>query len=163
MSEKHAVYGGSFDPPTWGHLHLIRRAARLYEHLTVGVGINRRKLGMFSIEERVAMLREELADLDNVTVASYDGLLVDFCREVQAGIILRGLRAIGDFEYEFQMGLTNMDLAPEIESVFMIAAPDMVFVSSSVVKEIASCGRDIRPYVPEHIAVAVEQKIAEGL
>lgn len=157
----HAVYGGTFDPPTFGHINLIIRASRLFDKLTVGIGRNFSKHTFFDVEERKRLLRESLIGYDNVTITSYDGLLVDFCRSVQAQVVVRGLRAIGDFEYEFQMGLANKDLAPEIESIFLLAASDKIFLSSSVVKEIAACGRDIRAYVPECVAVAVEKRFQD--
>ena len=155
----YAVYGGSFDPPTYGHLNLINRAAKLFDHLTIGVGNNPDKTTLFTPAERVLLLKHCLAEHKNVDVDHYDGLLVDFCRSKGAHIILRGLRAVGDFESEFQMGLANMDLAPEIETVFLIADPDTLFVSSSVVKQIAKYRRDVRPYVPEIIALALYEKI----
>ncbi|MGI5829567.1 MAG: pantetheine-phosphate adenylyltransferase [Bradymonadia bacterium] len=158
---QHAVYGGAFDPPTFGHINLILRASRLFDVLSVGVGHNFNKVSMFTAQERMHLLRESLQDCDNVRICSYDGLLVDFCRSQGAQVIIRGLRAIGDFEYEFQMGLANKDLAPEIETLFLIAAVDKLFLSSSVVKEIARCGRDIRQYVPACVADAVEAKIAK--
>ncbi len=152
-----AVYGGTFDPPTLGHIDLIRRAAALFPHVTVGIGVNPNKRAMFSTEERLGFLREALADCDNVSCGAYDGLLVDYCREVGARVILRGLRALADFEYEFQMALANKDLAPEIETLFLVAATDKIFLSSSVVKEIAICGRDVSPYVPPCVAAAIHK------
>lgn len=154
-----AVYGGTFDPPTLGHIDMIRRASKTFVHVTVSIGINPNKRTMFSTEERLELLRKSLADIPNVSVDSYDGLLVDHCRELGARVILRGLRAVADFEYEFQMALTNRDLAPEIETLFLIAATDKLFLSSSVVKEIASCGRDISPYVTECVAEAMKKRI----
>ena len=110
---------------------------------------------MFSTDERLALLRESVADLPNVSCSTYTGLLVDYCRRVGARVIIRGLRAVADFEYEFQMALANRDLAPEIETMFLIAATDKLFLSSSVVKEIASYGRDISQYVPACVAQAM--------
>ena len=140
-----AVYGGSFDPPTFGHIDLIRRACRTFHHVTVGIGFNPNKHATFSVDARLDFLRQSLVDCPNVSCEAYSGLLVDFCRKVGARVIIRGLRAVADFEYEFQMALANRDLAPEIETFFLIAATDKLFLSSSVVKEIAACGRDIRP------------------
>lgn len=153
-----AVYGGSFDPPTLGHIDLIRRACRTFNHVTVGIGYNPNKQATFSVEERLAFLRESLADCENVTCDAYSGLLVDYCRRIGARVIIRGLRAVADFEYEFQMALANRDLAPEIETMFLIAATDKLFLSSSVVKEIAACGRDVAPYVPECVAQALKAR-----
>lgn len=158
LDPRSAVYGGTFDPPTLGHIDLIRRAAATFHHLTVAIGVNPNKRALFNTQERIAFLQTALGDLPNVTVDAYDGLLVDYCRSVNARVILRGLRAVGDFEYEFQMALANRDLAPEIETLFLIAATDKLFLSSSVVKEIASCGRDIAPYVPECVAAAMRKK-----
>lgn len=159
LKTQSAVYGGSFDPPTLGHIDLIRRASRLFPHLHVGIGINPNKRVMFSIPERLGFLKESLCDLPNVSCGSYNGLLVDYCREVGAGVIIRGLRAVADFEYEFQMALANRDLAPEIETMFLIAATDKLFLSSSVVKEIAACGRDISAYVPDCVAQAIMKRM----
>jgi len=147
-----AVYGGSFDPPTFGHLNLIERGARLFDRLVVAVGNNPRKTYTFSVEERIAMLEASLGAFDHVVVQAFDSLLVDFCHAVGAKVLLRGLRAVGDFEFEFQMGLANMDF-------FLIADPETLFVSSSVVKEIAGCGRDVRAYVPEHVARALMERL----
>ncbi len=151
-----AVYGGTFDPPTLGHIDLIHRAASLFPHVTVAIGINPNKRALFSTEQRLGFLQTSLKDFSNVSCDSYNGLLVDYCRKVGARVIIRGLRALADFEYEFQMALANRDLAPEIETLFLIAATDKLFLSSSVVKEIASCGRDISPYVPDCVAQAMK-------
>ena len=154
-----AVYGGTFDPPTLGHIDLIHRASVLFPHVTVAIGVNPNKRALFSTEQRLDFLRTSLSDLDNVSCDSYNGLLVDYCRKVGAKVIIRGLRALADFEYEFQMALANRDLAPEIETLFLIAATDKLFLSSSVVKEIASCGRDISPYVPQCVAQAMKYQL----
>ena len=155
-----AVYSGSFDPPTYGHIDLIRRACNTFHHVTVAIGFNPNKQATFSIDERLNFLRESLSDCPNVTCDAFTGLLVDYCRKVGARVIIRGLRAVADFEYEFQMALTNRDLAPEIETMFLIAATDKLFLSSSVVKEIASCGRDITPYVPPCVAQVLNARYA---
>lgn len=152
IENRTAVYGGTFDPPTLGHINLISRAASMFPHVTVGIGINPNKRALFTTEQRLQFLRTSLADIPNVTCDSYDGLLVDYCRKVGARVIIRGLRAVADFEYEFQMALANRDLAPEIETMFLIAATDKLFLSSSVVKEIAACGRDVSAYVPACVA-----------
>lgn len=154
-----AVYAGSFDPLTNGHVDLIRRGSGLVQTLYIAVGQNPRKNYLFSIEERTQMIKESVSDLTNVEVKAFGGLLVDFCRDVNAGIILRGLRAVADFEYEFQMGLANKDLAPEIETLFMLTCPETIFVSSSIVKEIAVGGHPIDRYVPPCVAKMLYQKI----
>ncbi|MBQ9243228.1 MAG: pantetheine-phosphate adenylyltransferase [Proteobacteria bacterium] len=155
QDDRLAVYAGTFDPPTFGHIDLIRRASRSFGHVIAAIGVNPGKKVMFSTDERLGFLRTALADLPNVSCSAYSGLLVDYCRQVNARVIIRGLRAVADFEYEFQMALANRDLAPEIETVFLIAATDKLFLSSSVVKEIASYGRDVSQYVPPCVAEAI--------
>lgn len=158
MNSRIAVYGGTFDPPTLGHIDLISRAARHFDRVVVAIGINPNKKALFSTQERLEFLRLSLAQYPNVSVAAYDGLLVDFCRSIGARVVIRGLRAIGDFEYEFQLGLVNKNLAPEIETFFLIASTDKIFLSSSVVKEIASCQRDVSPYVPPCVVKPLMEK-----
>ncbi len=160
-----AVCAGSFDPPTLGHIDLIDRAARLFGRIIVAVGVNPRKKTLFSVGERIELLNRSLAGLADgshnppkIEVASCGGLLVDFCRSVGACAVVRGLRAAGDFESEFRMGLVNKDLAPEIETLFLIASPGKIFLSSSAVKEIAACGRDISPYVPDCVVAPLMNK-----
>jgi pantetheine-phosphate adenylyltransferase len=155
---RHVVYAGSFDPVTLGHTAIIERAARLYDRVTVGIGVNVHKRGLFSLEEREDLLRRAVARSPNVEVKHFEGLLVRFCREVDAGVIVRGLRLLTDFEHEFQLGLANRDLAPEIETVFMFTASDHVYVSSSLVKEIAENGGDFSRYVPEAVRSALSSK-----
>ncbi|MDX9720436.1 MAG: pantetheine-phosphate adenylyltransferase [Myxococcota bacterium] len=162
MSDFHpriAAYAGSFDPPTCGHLDLIHRASTLVDTLIVAVGNNPRKHYLFNVDERMDLLQRSLHDLPNVELRSFSGLLVDFCVQSGASIIVRGLRAVGDFEFEFQMGLANMNLEPKIETIFLVAAPVHLFVSSSVVKEIAAGGRDVSRYVPEHVALALRERL----
>lgn len=160
LDSRTAVYGGTFDPPTLGHIDLISRASRIFSRVHVAIGVNPNKKALFSLEERLGFLRASLDAMPNVAVGSYDGLLVDYCRSVGAQVIIRGLRAVGDFEYEFQLGLVNRNLAPEIETLFLIASTDKIFLSSSVVKEIASCKRDISPYVPACVVDALTKKFA---
>lgn len=161
-SSRIAVYAGSFDPLTNGHLDLIRRGARVFDTLHVAVGNNPRKRYLFSVKERTDMLRESLDPFPNVVVGAFSGLLVDHCLELGASVILRGLRAVADFEYEFQMGLANRALEPELETVFLLTAAETIFVSSSIVKEIISGGRPVDAYVPHHVARALQAKIADG-
>lgn len=155
---RHAVYAGSFDPVTLGHTAIIERAARLYRKVTVAVGVNVNKAGLFTFEERKDLLEKALAHLDNVVVERFDGLLIEYCRSIGAGVIVRGLRLLTDFEYEFQLGLANRDLAPEIETVFMFTESEHVYISSSLVKEIAQNGGDFTAYVPKAVAAAVRAK-----
>lgn len=152
-----AVYAGSFDPITLGHLDIIHRGAGIFEQVVVGVGDNSAKRYMLDKDERVALVGEVTADLPNVQVGSFDGLLVDFCRSIGAEVIMRGLRAVTDFEFEFQIGLANRDMAPSIETVFLLPAPRYIFISSSLVKEIFVNGGDITPYVPPATLVALRR------
>ncbi|REF35227.1 pantetheine-phosphate adenylyltransferase [Thermasporomyces composti] len=145
-----AVCPGSFDPVTNGHLDVIVRAARLFDEITVAVGVNPRKPGLFTVEERLEMLREVTKDLPEVRVARVDGLLVDFCREHGIQAIVKGLRAVGDFDYELQMAQMNLRLAG-IETVFVPTSPEYSFLSSSLVKEVATYGGDVSGLVPDHV------------
>ncbi len=154
-----ATYAGSFDPPTFGHTDLIERSAGIYKKVIVAVGNNPRKNYLFTVEERVQMLEEVFVGWSNIEVRPFDGLLVEFCKEVGAGVIVRGLRAVTDFEFEFQMGLANMDLEPDIETMFLLTAPEKLFVSSSIVREIADGGRDVSKYVPAHVSKALVKKL----
>lgn len=144
-----AVYAGSFDPLTLGHLDIIRRGAGIFERVVVAVGTNAAKRYLLDPGRRMDVIRESTQDLPNVEVAQFQDLLVDFCRRIGAGVILRGLRAVTDFEFEFQIGLANRDMAPAIETVFLLPAPRYIFISSSLVKEIFLYGGDVRPYVPD--------------
>ena len=149
----HALYPGSFDVLTYGHLDLVRRAARIFSKVTVAVARNPAKLQpLFTSEERVQMLREAVRDYGNVFVADFSGLTVDLARSIDAHVILRGLRAVSDFEYELQMAMTNDSLAPEITTFFMAPAPQYSFLSSSMVREVAAFGGDIAGFVPPHVA-----------
>ena len=162
ISYDRALYAGSFDPLTYGHLELVRRGARLYRHLTVAIGDNPRKRYMFSTSERAAMVRDETHGYANVDVIVFDGLLVHQARELGCGVILRGLRAVTDFEFEFQLGLANMDLASEVETVFLLTGPQNIFVSSSTVKEIAQGGGPIARYVPPGVAEKLYARVREA-
>ena len=158
MAEKIAVYPGTFDPMTMGHFDLIRRAAALYTKLVVAVAATSAKSGaMFDADARMDMIREDVkkAGLKNVTVAKLDTLLVDFCRRRRARVVIRGVRVYSDFEYEFQMALTNRKMAPEIETLFMMPSESLAYVSSSTVREIARYGGDmtgmVTPTVLKHL------------
>ena len=157
-----AVYPGSFDPITNGHLDILERAAGLFHRVIVAVGQHPSKPGFFSVEERRRLIEVSARSLENVSVAAFEGLVVDFCRHEQASVIIRGLRATGDFEAEFQMGLANRDLAPAVETVFLIPAPDQMFISSSLVREIASHGGDFERYVPPAVASAMHDRFHRG-
>ncbi len=158
VNYRHAVYAGSFDPVTYGHTAIIERASRLYERVTVAIGVNPKKVGLFTVQERVEMLTEALAHLPNIEVASFNGLLIDFCKKIESGVVVRGLRLLTDFEYEFQLGLANRDLAPTIETVFMLTESEHVYISSSLVKEIAENGGDFGRYVPAPVARLLPSK-----
>ena len=145
-----AVYPGTFDPMTLGHFDLIRRASKLYGRLVVAVAATSKKQGaMFDAEERIALIREDVrrAKIRNVEVRLLDGLLVDFCRKVKSRVVIRGVRVYSDFEYEFQMALTNRRLAPEIETLFMMPSESLAYVTASTVREIASYGGDTATFV----------------
>ena len=154
MAEKKAVYPGTFDPMTRGHFDLIQRSAKLYDRLIVAVAATSTKDGaMFPREERLSMIREDVekAGLNNVEVAILDTLLVDFCRREGAKVVIRGVRVYSDFEYEFQMALTNRRLAPEIETLFMMPSENLAYVTASTVREIARYGGDTAPFVTEAV------------
>lgn len=158
MNPEICVYAGSFDPVTSGHLDIIRRGAAIFPKLIVAVLRNPSKKGTFTMEERLSMLQRSCADLSNVQFDSFDGLLVDYMRKVDAGVILRGLRAVSDFESEFQMAQLNRQLNPQVETFFLMTSPEHAYLSSSAVREIAMFGGDINRFVPEPIVEDVIQK-----
>ncbi|MDK2882182.1 MAG: pantetheine-phosphate adenylyltransferase [Bacillota bacterium] len=157
-----AIYPGSFDPVTNGHLDIISRAARIFDRVIVAVGRQASKKPLFTTEERVEMLRAVTADLPNVEVDSFDGLLVRYVRRRGANIVVRGLRAISDFDYEFQMTLTTKKLDDGIETLFMMTSSEYSFLSSSIVKEVASYGGCIRGMVPEIVEAKLREKYRVG-
>ena len=150
-----AIYPGSFDPPTRGHEDLIRRSLRLADRVIVAVATNSAKQPLFSIDERLAMLRAAVPDEPNVSFEAFDGLLADFAVRVGATLIVRGLRAVSDFEYEFQMALMNRRLHPSLETVFLVPAVDLTYLSSSLVREVARYGGDVSGLVPASVADAL--------
>ncbi len=152
------LYPGSFDPPTKGHEDLIRRSLALCDKLVVAVAVNGSKDPLFTPDERLAMLRAAIGDQPKVSVRSFDGLLADLAREVDASIIIRGLRAVSDFEYEFQMALMNRQLHPGLETVFLVAALDLTYLSSSLVREIARLGGDVSRFVHPAVSSALERR-----
>lgn len=155
---KIAVCPGSFDPVTLGHLDIIRRAAKMFDKVIVLVIPNQDKHPMFSLEERADMLRRVTKDIENVVVDSSDGLLVDYLKEQNANIIVKGLRAMSDFEYEFQMALTNRQLYGNAETVFLTTSIELMYLSSSIVKQVAMFGGDISAFVPAEIIEEVYKK-----
>ena len=155
-----AVYPGSFDPVTRGHLDIIRRAAKLFDHLTVVVAHNLSKPGgSFTVAERVEMLRRCTEDLPNVSVDACDGLLADYLRRVGANVVVKGLRAMSDFEQEFQQALTNKKLYPEMETLFISSAVEYTYLSSSIVKQVGSLGGDITDFVPPEVRDEIINRI----
>ena len=155
---KKAIYPGSFDPVTYGHIDIIRRSAKVFDELTVAVLNNKAKSPLFSVEERVKMLREVCADIENVRVDSFSGLLVDYAVKSEASVIIRGLRAITDFEYELQMAQTNRKLYPMADTVFLTTSLEYAYLSSTTVREVASFGGDVSLFVPDKIGKMVKEK-----
>ena len=156
-----AIYPGSFDPITTGHLDIITRGAKVFDKLIVGVLVNIDKVGLFSIKERVELIKRVTQHLPNVEVVSFNGLLVDLAKEYEAKVILKGLRAVTDFEYEFQMALMNSQLDNEVETLFMTTSAANSFLSSSSVKQVAKFGGKINGLVPDEIVEDVIRKIKE--
>ena len=160
MSDGVAIYPGTFDPVTLGHEDLVRRASRLFDEVLVAVADSRTKRPFFTLDERVAMAREVLAPFPNVKVVGFDGLLMNFLRRHEARIILRGLRAVSDFEYEFQMAGMNRSLNPDVETVFLTPAEKYQFISATRVREIASLGGDVSKFVQPLVHERLKQKIS---
>jgi pantetheine-phosphate adenylyltransferase len=158
MNQK-AIYAGTFDPITLGHLDVVERAARIFPKLIVAVAATTGKNTLFSQEERITLVEQSVKDLKNVTVTPFDGLLVEYARSQGVGVLIRGLRAFSDFEYEFQMALTNRRLAPDIETLFLMPKQDYSFLSSTNVKQVASLGGKVDEFVPEAVAKALSQKL----
>src|SRR4051812_40573481 len=152
-----AIYPGSFDPLTNGHVDIIQRGARLFDRIVVGILLNVEKSPLFTVDERVEICREVFAEYPNVEVDTFDGLLVEYARRRRAGVIVRGLRAISDFEYEMQMALMNRHLNPDVETVFMMPAEPYTYVSSRLVKEVVALGGSVTRLVP----ALVEQRLHE--
>jgi len=156
-----AIYPGTFDPITNGHVDLVQRACRLFDHVIVAIaaGSTSAKAPVFTLEERVVLAQEVLTGCDNIEVCGFDTLLVDFMQEKGARVIIRGLRAVSDFEYEFQLASMNRKLAPEVETVFLTPAEQFSFISSSLVREIASLGGDVSPFVHAKVTTALNNRI----
>jgi pantetheine-phosphate adenylyltransferase len=153
-----ALYPGSFDPPTKGHEDLVRRSLALADRVIVAIARNAAKQPLFGVDERLALLRETVGGDARISIQSFDGLLVEFAREVGASVIVRGLRAVSDFEYEFQMALMNRRLHPSLETVFLVPAVDITYLSSSLVREVARYGGDVSGLVHPAVAAALEGK-----
>ncbi|MEW5692693.1 MAG: pantetheine-phosphate adenylyltransferase [Candidatus Hydrogenedentota bacterium] len=153
-----AIYPGSFDPPTLGHLDIIYRASRIFGSLVIGVVENPAKNALFSLEERVSLIKKEVKSLKNVSVCSFNGLLVDFVRKKGCNVVIRGLRFVSDFEAEFQMTLMNKKLYPQLETVFIFTDEKYSYISSSLVKEVASFGGNIDEFVSKNVKNALAKK-----
>ncbi len=154
-----AVYPGSFDPITNGHLDIIKRASRLYDKLIIGVLDNSNKKPLFSAEERKAMIDEAISGIDNVSCDVFSGLLVDFAKQNKATVIVKGLRTVADFEYEFQMALLNKALNPEYETMFMMTDTKYSYISSSMVKEVAKYNGELNGLVPQNVILEIKDKL----
>ena len=160
---KSAVYPGSFDPVTYGHIDLIRRGARLFDKIIVAAIRNPEKASLFSLDERMELLRQVVKDIPNVEVDSFDGLLVHYMARKKSAILLRGLRAVSDFDYEFQIASTNQQMAPEIETLLMMTSSEYSYLSSSLVKQIAKLGGPISKFVPTVVEKALARMDAKNL
>ena len=162
-TERVAIYPGSFDPPTNGHLDIVERASRLFDRVVIGVGRNLSKKTVFTADERVSLMREACSALENVEVLTFDSLQVEFARQVGASFIIRGIRALSDFEFEFEMANMNRLLAEELEMVLLMTAPEYLFVSASRVKELVAFGAAVDKLVPANVAKALAKKAKQGL
>ena len=162
MNERIAICPGSFDPITFGHIDIITRASAMFDKIIVVVMKNNNKVCSFSSEERKNLIIKSVGDLPNVEVDIYDGLLADYARQKNACAIIKGLRAMSDFEYEFQMALTNKKLNPQVETVFLTTSAENMYLSSSMVKQIASMGGDISEFVPEAILDEISERLKKN-
>ena len=156
-----AIYPGSFDPVTFGHLDVIKRASKVVDELIIGVLINNNKKPTFTMEERVQMIEEAVKDLPNVSVATFEGLTVEFARENEANVIIRVLRAVTDFESEMQIAQTNHSIEPEVDTMFFTTSLEYAFLSSTIVKEVAHYGGDVSSFVPANVAQKLSEKLSE--
>lgn len=160
-----ALYPGSFDPLTNGHLDILQRAVRMFDKVIVTVAVNKKKSAVFTGDERVKLIKETIGNYDwavHVEVEQFTGLLIDFARKKKVNVLLRGVRQISDFEYEFRMALTNRRLAPEVDTIFMMPDEQLTFISATIVKEIAAWGGDLSSFVPDNVAEALRNKFDEG-
>jgi len=154
-----AIYPGSFDPVTYGHIDLIKRAREIFSEVIVAVAHNPHKKPLFSVSERVDMLKKAAGGLEGITVLDFDGLVVDFARKNKTRVLIRGLRMLSDFEYEFQMALTNRRLAPDIETIFLMPQESYSYLSSKLLKEAASLGADLSSFVPDFVEKGLKKKL----
>ena len=156
---KIAVCPGTFDPVTYGHIDIIKRASKIFDKLIIAVAHNQEKLALFTVDERIAMLKDSLKGMKNVTIDDFDGLVVDYVRQIGANVVIRGLRMISDFDYEFQMALTNRKLAGEIETIFMMPHESYSYISSKLIKETAGLGADLRHFVPPKVRAQLKKRL----
>ena len=157
-----AICPGSFDPVTLGHVDIIKRASKMFDRVIVAVLVNMSKTPCFSIEERIELLKKATQGIENVEIVGFDGLLVDYAAQQNATVIVKGLRAVSDFEYEFQMALTNNKLDPNIETVFLTTSSENMYLSSSIVKQVAQLGGDISPFVPDCVHDEILERLKKG-
>ncbi|MBR5930574.1 MAG: pantetheine-phosphate adenylyltransferase [Lachnospiraceae bacterium] len=160
--KKRAVYPGTFDPVTLGHIDIIERASKLVDELIVGVLVNKNKVPLFTPEERVEMIKDSISHIPNVKVMAFDGLLVDFAKQSRANFVIRGLRAVTDFEYEFQMSQANRIIDPEVDTIFLTTSTKYSYISSSTVRELASFGGDISKFVTKKVEKKVKDRIKQN-
>ncbi len=159
--ERIALYPGSFDPFTNGHLDILQRASRMYDKIIVTIAVNNSKNAVFSGDERISLIKEAIKDFkwaDRIEIELFTGLLVNFAKKKNVNVLLRGVRQISDFEYEFRMALTNRRLAPDVDTVFMMPDEQLTFISATIVKEIAAWGGDLSSFVPDNVARALQKK-----
>ena len=155
-----AIYPGTFDPVTYGHIDILKRALKIFERVIVAVAHNPDKKPLFSVDERVALLRRASRGLTGVTIEDFDSLVVDYAREKGARVVIRGLRMLSDFEYEFQMALTNRKLSEDVETIFMMPKDSYAYVSARLIKEAAALGADVSSFVPDVVKTALSKKLA---
>ena len=160
MKTHSVIYPGTFDPATNGHVDLTERAARLFDRVVVAIAYSEKKTPLFDLKQRIALCEQSLAHLDNVEVVGFNNLLIDFAKSQGSRCVLRGLRAVADFEYEFQLANMNRAMYSEFESIFLTPSEHLSYISSSLVREIAAMGGDITPFVPQPVAAALEEKFA---
>src|SRR6266404_7121612 len=158
---RRAIYPGSFDPVTNGHCDVVERARKLFDEVIVAVAQNDEKQPLFSLEERLELLKQTVGKIDNVRIAQFDGLLVDFARTEKANAVIRGLRAVSDFEFEFQMALMNRKLEGTVETIFLMPKEEYTYLSSRIIKEIAQLGGDVSSFVPGIVAKALGKKVSQ--
>ncbi|MEE0059439.1 MAG: pantetheine-phosphate adenylyltransferase [Acutalibacteraceae bacterium] len=161
--QRTVICPGSFDPVTLGHVDIITRAANMFDRVIVAVLINSSKQPSFTIEERIKLLKKALSGYDNIEIQSFDGLLADYARQTGATAVVKGLRAMSDFEYEFQMSLTNKTLNPDLETVFLTSRAEYMYLSSSIVKQVATLNGDITNFVPECIHDEIKQRLSKNV